>query len=60
MMTPRGERSAFEGGVPPIVYVAAGAVVIMALARFAPSIGGYVLLAVVLVMLLGAVQKGVI
>lgn len=45
---------------PPIAYVIAGIVLILALARYFPKTAGWVLLALVLGLLVVAAQKGMI
>lgn len=42
-----------------LAFVVAGAIVIVALARYAPRIGGWILLAVVLLLLFTAERAGV-
>lgn len=45
---------------PPAVYVIAGVVVLMALARYQPRVAGWVVLALTLLLLMSASQKGVL
>lgn len=45
--------------IPPIAYVIAGIAVLVFMARLAPRVAGWILLALVLGLLLTATRKGV-